>query len=131
MSTIPDETLAKAKASITQEPDCNSFRGYKIAQGRRGDTLVLCRGCPRFAVVETIRQPGPAPVREPMPEPVVPPSSQYACRTHQRVVDWRGNGCPDCDAEHLEHEDMKRAKHARKMQSEATREWNRSRKKQS
>lgn len=68
----------------------------KFFLSRRGIRLVTCTACRAIAPVEDAPKRVKATTQNSRPKPVDKPSG-YACPEHGRPVNWRGQGCRDCE----------------------------------
>jgi len=122
-TTAPTLTAGEtdAAARIRHAARCPGA-DYRATTGRRGDRLVRCLGCLRFALdiaaarpTARTAPPKPTPTPKVTPAPVVAPaaaqrSARYFCPVHLRVVTWRGTGCGACDTERAESRERRAAR---------------------
>lgn len=135
---------------IFHEYDCTGPELFDTV-GRRGDPIVRCRACGRFALASpkarpvapvapveprpVLDMPRPSRVRpaaavavvEPAPAPApvaVTLASRYRCGGHPDApVTWKGTGCPECEHEHAARQrDREHAAGARRERAERDRQ---------
>lgn len=122
-TTAPTLTAGEtdAAARIRHAARCPGA-DYRATTGRRGDRLVRCLGCLRFALdiaaarhMPRTATTTPNPTPKVTPAPVVAPAAtqpraRWFCPAHLRPVTWRGRGCVKCVAELAESRERRAAR---------------------
>lgn len=116
-TTAPTLTAGETDAAsrIRHAARCTGA-DYRATTGRRGDRLVRCLGCLRFALDLAAARPTartatttPNPTPKDAAPPVVAPAAaqprpRYFCPAHLKAATWKGTGCAECAAELAERQ---------------------------